>query len=62
MTVAVKSLLDTFDQLSESEKKEAAVEILRRTDFGDYPSLCDDELTTLAEELFLELDAEEAAP
>jgi hypothetical protein len=61
MTVAVKSLLDYFDQLSESEKKEAATEILRRTGFGDYPGLSDDELISLADDLFLELDKEEAA-
>jgi len=62
MTVAVKSLLENFDKLSEGEKREAALEILRRTGFGDYARLSDDELTTLADEFFLELDAQEAAP
>jgi hypothetical protein len=30
MTIAVRALLDTFDGLSESERQEAAVEIMRR--------------------------------
>ena len=60
MTDAVQELLDSFDDLSESEKHEAAAEILRRV-LPSVPSeLPEEALIAAAEELFLELDAREA--
>lgn len=61
MTVAVKKILDRFDELSEPEKRDAAREILRRLPPEQILPLADDELTAAAEELFLELDRQEAA-
>ncbi len=61
MTAAVQQLLSAFDALTESEKQEAAVEVLRRAQpFGeaDFP---EEALVTAAEELVLQLDAREAA-
>lgn len=60
MTVAVQTLLANFDALSERERQEAAVEILRRvtTSEGDLP---DSALVEAADALFESLDAEEAA-
>ena len=59
MTTAVQQLLDSFDALPDSDKKEAAVEILRRVSSteGDLPH---DALVGAADELFRGLDAEEA--
>lgn len=58
MTTAVQSLLESFESLSESERQEAAVEILRRiAGDGDLP---EQGLVEAADELFQLLDAEEA--
>lgn len=58
MTTAVQSLLESFESLSEAERQEAAVEILRRvTPGGDLPELA---LVEAADELFQMLDAEKA--
>lgn len=53
-------LLDSFDQLSDAEKQQVAIEILRRTLSLDVSSLSADELTLSAEAIFLSLDEEEA--
>ena len=59
MTTAVRTLLETFDALTETERQEAAVEILRRvTPQGELP---EGALVEAADELFRLLDAEEAA-
>jgi hypothetical protein len=59
MTTAVQLLLDSFDALSETERQEAAVEILRRVTLeGELPEQAHVEV---ADELFRMLDAEEAA-
>ena len=61
MTEAVRELLHTFDTLTDAEKQEATVQLLRRAiedESGDVP---EDALVAAAEELFLELDAQEAA-
>jgi len=61
MSTAVQELLNSFDALSDNEKHEAAAELLRRIlrDVpGDFP---EEALVAAAEELFLELDAREAA-
>lgn len=60
MTALVKELLDTFDRLTESERLDLVVEILKRTVYLDFPSLSDEDLVLNAEELFLELDDREA--
>jgi hypothetical protein len=59
MTAAVQQLLEAFDALSEVDKHQAAVEILRRfgSAAGDLP---EDALVEAADELFSALDREEA--
>lgn len=59
MTVAIQEILDRFDGLTEPEQREAALEILRRVPAEGRPTLTDDELNSLADELFLELDHRE---
>lgn len=57
MSIAVQNLLNSFEDLSESEKWEMALEILKRTiHSNNFPALTDEEFTLSAEELFLELD------
>ena len=60
MTTAVHTLLETFDALSDAERREAAVEILRRMTpiEGELP---EGALLEAADALFCMLDSEEAA-
>jgi predicted HAD superfamily phosphohydrolase len=59
MTTAVQSLLDSFERLSESERQQAAVEILRR--LKPEGELSEQALVEVGDELFQILDREEAA-
>lgn len=56
MTALVQELLDTFDRLTDSERLDLVLEILKRTVYLDFPPLSDEDLVLNAEELFLELD------
>ena len=60
MTQTVENLLVSFEQLTETEKHDLAVEVMRRTDIFGAPELSDEELALAAEDLFLALDREEA--
>ena len=56
MGTPAQNIIDTFDGLPDSEKREVAAAILRRTAAMTFPSLSDDELVLIAEEAFLGLD------
>ncbi|HYX42409.1 MAG TPA: hypothetical protein VE821_11965 [Pyrinomonadaceae bacterium] len=60
MTPTVQQILDTFNQMPETERQELAAEILRRALSIDYGSLSDEELILNAEQVFLGLDQREA--
>jgi predicted HAD superfamily phosphohydrolase len=60
MTNAVQELLESFDAMSEAERQEAAVEILRRVTPADC-ELSEQALVEAADELFRALDEEEVA-
>lgn len=60
MSAAVQALVESFDALSEAERHEAVVEILRRSMPSGETEMSDEALVLAAEELFLELDAREA--
>ena len=60
MTPTVKELLISFEQLTEPEKHDLAIEVLRRTDIFGQSELSDEELSLAAEDLFLSLDREES--
>ena len=60
MTALVQELLNTFDRLTESERLELTLEILKRVVNLDFPPLSDEDLVLNAEGLFLELDQQEA--
>jgi hypothetical protein len=58
MTLAVQNLLDSFQSLSDAEKHDAVVEILKRANnSGDVPetTLCE-----IADELFQAMDRSES--
>jgi hypothetical protein len=59
MTTIVQKLLNTFDNLTYSERLDLLSEILRRTVYLDFDPLSDEELTLNAEDIFLTLDEEE---
>jgi hypothetical protein len=61
MTAGAKTILESFDELPEREKREVASAILRRALRFDLPPLTDDDLVAQADELFRELDAREAS-
>ncbi|HEX8846207.1 MAG TPA: hypothetical protein VF791_16280 [Pyrinomonadaceae bacterium] len=60
MSTSAQDILESFDQLPDSDKQEVASEILRRTLSFDISPLSEDELVLSAEEIFLELDRREA--
>jgi hypothetical protein len=61
MTHAVQQLLGTFDALTDAEKHEVAAQLLRRVVVAETGDVPEESLVLAAEELFLELDAREAA-
>lgn len=62
MTAAVLNFVLQFDQLSDDDQREATREILRRAKCARGLPLSDAGLTILADELFLEMDQQEANP
>jgi hypothetical protein len=60
MTAPVRQLLESFDALSDADKHQAAVEILRRFASHAEGALPEQALVEAADELFRALDAEEA--
>ncbi len=60
MTQTVQQLLDSFDALTPYDKHQAAVEILRRYTGVARGDLTEEALVALADELFTNLDDQEA--
>ena len=60
MTGAVQDLLNAFDALTASEKYEAASQVLRRVVEGESGEIPDEALVAAAEQVFLDLDAQES--
>lgn len=60
MSTAIEEILDSFNHLSDAEKRTVTSEIIRRTLVLNLPPLTDDELIANAEAVFLELDQREA--
>lgn len=60
MTTTTQEIIEKFARLPISEKKIVVSVILRDTIETETPVLSDDELIFNAEELFLELDRQEA--
>lgn len=60
MSANVQHLLESFDTLSEADKREAAIEIFRRLSATGEGDLTDSGLIEAADDLFRAMDAEEA--
>ena len=60
MTTAVRNLIRSFQSLSDAEKREAASFLLRQVVQDETSDLGTEPFTAIAEELCLDLDAEEA--
>jgi hypothetical protein len=60
MSAKVQHILESFDALSETDKHQVVVEILRRWKNVGTGDLSEEALVEAADELFLALDAEEA--
>lgn len=58
---AVRDLLRSFDSLSEVDKSEVVIEVVRRAPHSFATDLSEDTLVTVAEGLFATMDAEETA-
>ena len=61
MTSTVQTFLESFQRLTEDERREATREILHLTTEVDNGLLDDEAFDRLAEEAFLEYDVREAA-
>jgi hypothetical protein len=61
MSKSPKNILESFDELTDTEKREVASAILRRALRFDTPPLSDDDLVAQADELFRKLDTREAS-
>ena len=59
MTDGVKSVLEAFESLPESEREEVLAELIRRAAHGDHGSPTDEELVQSADRVFLEYDRSE---
>lgn len=59
MTEAAQRILQAFGSLSERDRREVALEILRQTALVDTSSVGDTELLAAADAVFLELDRAE---
>ncbi len=61
MSKSSKNILESFDELPDTEKREVASAILRRALRFDTPPLPDEDLVAQTDELFRELDSREAS-
>lgn len=60
MATGVQELLRSFESLSDDEKREVTLEVLRWWQEANVPPLTDEELTWAADDLFQQYDREEA--
>ena len=61
MSTSAQLVLESFDRLSSSEKREVVDHILRRTRELDWPPIDDETIDRIADESVLEYDLREAA-
>lgn len=60
MATDVQTILQSYEMLTDAAKQEVAAEIIRRSKSLDLPPLTDEQLTSLADDLFLEIDRRES--
>ncbi len=61
MTADAKELIDHFQALPDTTKREVLAELVRISRHLDYPQMSDDELTSAANDVFLAYDDREDA-
>ena len=61
MTAAGKHIVEEFENLSDPEKKEVLVDILRMSSLLEYPQISDEELLAAADTIFSDYDRREAS-
>jgi hypothetical protein len=61
MSTDSQNVINGFEALPIVEQREVIAELLRKAAQWDTPSLSDDELVRLADDIFLEMDRREAA-
>ncbi|REJ96470.1 MAG: hypothetical protein DWQ35_04550 [Planctomycetota bacterium] len=61
MTSEIQNILQAFDSMADDDKRLLAAEILRRSATFDPLPIDDDQLVEAADELFQQLDRDEAA-
>ena len=60
MTAQVQEILHSFERLDDEDKRELVSELLRRNEGIETLPFSDEHLVSIAEELFLQLDRDEA--
>ncbi|MGA9922128.1 MAG: hypothetical protein WBQ29_01925 [Isosphaeraceae bacterium] len=60
MSTTVRLVLESFERLGASDKREVLDEIIRRSRDLDWPPLDDEPIDRIADEAFLEYDLREA--
>jgi hypothetical protein len=60
MSTTVRLVLESFERLGASDKREVLDEIIRRSRDLDWPPLGDETIDRIADEAFLEYDLREA--
>jgi hypothetical protein len=60
MTDAARRLIESFQALPDLDKREVLAALLREATQVPYQALSDDDLTSAADEVFLDLDRREA--
>ena len=61
MATQVPEILHSFERLDDEDRRELVAELLRRDEVINTLLLSDEELICAAEEVFLQLDREEAS-
>jgi hypothetical protein len=61
MTIQVQEILHSIERLGDGDKHELVAELLRRSDAINGLPLSDEQLIGAAEEVFLQLDRDEAS-
>ncbi|HEY0142428.1 MAG TPA: hypothetical protein VGF48_16135 [Thermoanaerobaculia bacterium] len=60
MTAEAKHILDDFNALPDTAKREVLAELVRISGHLDYPSVSEDELLSAANDVFLAYDERES--
>ncbi|MBI2986123.1 MAG: hypothetical protein HYY45_05065 [Deltaproteobacteria bacterium] len=60
MTQPAEKIIESFDALTDAEKREVIALLLRKAATLEHPSMTDDELLAAADQVFLELDRDES--